>query len=74
MTSTATRTCELLERRGPFTDGDADVYICIFRLDGHVYARKFYISGCFKAVGGDLNRELAYQMVRARRELEREVA
>jgi hypothetical protein len=60
---------ELIARHGPYQDGDADVYVLVFRVDGHIYVRKVYISGCAKAVGIDVGKELEYQTEKMLREL-----
>ena len=65
---------ELLDRVGPYKDGDADVYACVFRYHGHVYFKRAILSGCVLAVrSGDKSKELSYQTMKAARELVRTI-
>ena len=64
---------QLLDRIGPYRDGDADIYFCIFSNGGHVYSKRLVLGGAAKAVGRR-HIELAYQTAKAKRQLEREAA
>ena len=64
---------KLLDQHGPYRDMDADVYVLVFEVDGHIYTKKAVISGCAKAVGVNIKTELAYQIVKSGRELERDI-